>query len=261
VMQLEGMLKISMRAPKVLEMQKTVTESLAMLQLFKPAAVDYAFYELGTEDVLDLQATGRRQSRYGGANKCRILPSEDLPGFWKAVQPILPASAYVPFRANDDWTSFDVAYRRYCEGLRALHTEHRIAVLVIGLEALLSKRRREKKREMLSKRVAELLKEMGLSQPTVTQDIKAAYDVRSEFVHGEHFAKKSREKLTKLAGKPGRFAERLADYLRLCLLASVFLGRDKPELIGLIEGARGTGALSEALAEARPFCHATEFTD
>lgn len=113
---------------------------------------------------------------------------------------------------------------RYTDCLRReMGVEERMASAVTCLEGLFM--RDDETAELtfrLAQRVAIMLRSLGLGAKQVFDDVKAAYKIRSKFVHGAFIKDKHRKENFELAG-------RIVNYARISLIVSFQLGLTGPE--------------------------------
>jgi hypothetical protein len=239
-----SILNIEILCDRVYEMQKKVEQALAILRLFRVGSVKYLSYQMYTESITDVMASGQLRSgdMVAASHEKYLLKLEDdlkLKNFWLEVCELIPKSFYDVTVTDIDHTT--IAYNRYTDAL--LHNgalERRITNAIMGLEALFFKADGEAQElsYRLRLRMGKVLGLVGFDPHEVSKRIKDAYDIRSTFTHGGHLDNKNKLKLESKYGKPDNLFLSVLDYLRKSIIINLLIGKDKKnEFIDSIDGS------------------------
>jgi hypothetical protein len=148
--------------------------------------------------------------------------------------PRLEQSAYL--QQGRAKTEAGLAFERYVRASTGnAISEDRIASAIMGIEALLLSEPRDL-RFALAMRAARLLGAAGLDPDKVQSDVRLAYDVRSEFVHGGTLSGRQRRKVERQYGSVEQFVLTILDLARRIILACLFPTHSKAEWIEAIDG-------------------------
>ena len=131
-----------------------------------------------------------------------------------------------------------IAYERYSDSLEAGILEKRISSAVMGLEALYlgeDPKERGELRYKLGMRVGKLLSLVGYSPSEAKQKTRAAYDIRSTYVHGGILKGENRREYERKYGDLNEFSTTIMDYLRASIVALLLRKTSKTSLIERLE--------------------------
>jgi hypothetical protein len=147
-------------------------------------------------------------------------------------------------------TEAGIAFERYVRASTGnAISEDRMALAVMGMEALLLSEPRDL-RFALAMRAARLLGAAGIDPDKVRSDVRLAYDVRSEFVHGGTLSGGRRRKIERQYGSVEQFVLTTLDLARRIILACLFPACSKEGWIGAIDetmiGSRKATSLAAA---------------
>ena len=132
-------------------------------------------------------------------------------------------------------TAVGIAFERYVRASTGnTIAEDRIALAVMGMEALLLSEPRDL-RFALAMRAARLLGAAGIDPDKVQSDVRLAYDVRSEFVHGGTLSGGRRRKIERQYGSVEQFVFTTLDLARRIILACLFPSCSKESWIEAID--------------------------
>lgn len=222
------------------ELQTQIEHVVTALRLFKVGSVKWQGYNLRTESVLDTMGSHRMTTgSQGFALETCLLNEGDadkLIEFWQSIRNRIPAS-FFSFGAGiaDHLT---LAYNRYTDALLQNGIqERRIANAISGLESLFLKGGGEVQElsYRLGLRVSKLLALTGRDPSEIRRNLLDAYHVRSLFAHGSQLAYKEKKRLESRHGDVHNLLMRVLDYLRICLVISIYLNVEKDEFVDLID--------------------------
>ena len=221
------------------EIQMKVEQAIAILRLYKVGSVKYISYDMHSESIIDIMASGTLTA--GGSDAAlekSLITAEDihkLKKFWQTMIKALPQSFFEIGETRVDHLL--IAYNRYCDAL--LHNgvlERRIANAVMGLESLLLKG--AENQELIYRlgiRTAKIFSLLGYDPYKVREVVKDGYTIRSSFVHGSHLSYKAKRKLISKYGDTRSFLLLLLDYLRVSIILMIFMKKEKEELLDFID--------------------------
>jgi hypothetical protein len=162
------------------------------------------------------------------------LPHRRIQAIFDEALPRLEQAAYL--QQGRAKTEAGIAFERYVRASTGdTIAEDRIALAVMGMEALLLSESRDL-RFALAMRAARLLCAAGLNPDKVQSDVRLAYDVRSEFVHGGTLSGKQRRKVERQYGSVEQIVLMTLDLTRRIILACLFPTCGKVGWIGAIDG-------------------------
>ncbi len=167
------------------EMQHELRRTLAALRLYKIGEVTYSEYSITSDSVLDLGGTHRHLDTTHTAERYGVSEEEEdsFNSFLERVLPSIPSDWIdVPYRPSNEVA---VAYRRYCDASIRDVPHKRIALAVMGLEALFLNKGADLDRK-LGQRLARLMMYTGMRPNITYQNVTKAYSIRSDYVHGSH---------------------------------------------------------------------------
>lgn len=166
--------------------------------------------------------------------------------FWEAIYSILPSNFYDNITQPD---FLSIAYSRYSESLMAGGgIDRKLASAVMGLESLLSVNESEI-RYKLQKRTAKLFWALGFKALDVNDLINETYNIRSKYVHGEHFSSsKMQTVISKISGVEDQndLLKNTQNLLRICIVFFILRSGElkplkikdlKDELVSLLDKA------------------------
>jgi len=221
------------------EIQTKVERSIAVLRLFKVGSVKWIRYRMYSDSITDIMARGTLTS--GGAEEALetyLITEEDvskLKKFWQTISNVIPPSFFELGITKIDFLT--IAYNRYSDSLSKNGIlERRVANAVMGLEALFLKD--DEIQELayrLSFRVSKLLSLLGYDPHEVKEAVSDAYKVRNRFVHGGHLSHKEKKKIESKYKDVRNFLLQLLEYLRISIIVMMLSGREKDEIMDLIE--------------------------
>jgi len=221
------------------EIQRKVEQSIAILRLFKVGSVTYIRYRMYSDSMTDIMARGTLTS--GGTERARetyLVTEEDvskLKKFWQTISNVIPPSFFESGITKTDFVT--IAYNRYSDSLSQNGIlERRIANAVMGLEALFLKD--DEVQELvyrLSFRVSKLLSLLGYDPHEVKEAVSDAYKVRNRFVHGGHLSHREKKRIESKYKDVRNFLLQLLEYLRISIIVMMLSGREKDEIMDLIE--------------------------
>jgi Apea-like HEPN len=140
----------------------------------------------------------------------------------------------IPMAQDDFW---GIAYSRYSDALFHIgRPEGKIALAVMGLEAIFLGDEKDELKYRLSLRIAKMFIKIGSNADDLRKRIRAGYDIRSIFVHGGHLTTNQRGKYEKQTNlKIQELATSLMNDLRRSLLCMLLTNLEKKKMIDLIE--------------------------
>ena len=221
------------------EIQIRVEQAITILRLFKVGSVKYTAYHMRSESITDVTASATLGA--GGTlaalekSQIRKEDIQKLKKFWQTMTKSLPLSFYELGETRIDYIT--IAYKRYCDALLQNGVlERRIANAVMGLESLFLKGGETQELiYRLSIRIAKIFSLLGHDSYKVRDVVEDAYKVRNLFVHGDHLSYKQKRKLNAKYGDIRSFLLFLLDYLRISIIAAIFMKKEKEELLDLID--------------------------
>jgi len=223
------------------EITERVEQAVTILRLFKVMSAKYISYDLYSESITDIGASGRLTKLWPEKaleiSKITNKEAQKLEEFWKRMIVVLPANLYSHKETQVNHIS--IAYRRYCDALLLNGTiERRIANSIMGLESLFLKRcERQELKYRLSIRVAKILSLLKVKdKPSkIRQAVRNGYNIRSLFVHGSLSSNKKSDIIYR------ELLLSIMKYLRVSILTMIltktFTDKKKEELINLIDDA------------------------
>ncbi len=219
------------------EIQLNVRRAVAILRLFKVGSVIDISYQMNSESITDIMATARiTNSGMRHALEKSVIKDEDvekLIAFWQTIDGILPGNF-----CSFEMTPLDhkvIAYIRYCDALLQNGAiERRFANAVMALEALFLDREPGELSYRLRMNVAKTVSLLGYDGDKARNAVKDAYGIRSTFVHGGHLSESSKQKLIKEHGDIQQFLLLILDYVRISILAMMFLDGTKKSFLALV---------------------------
>jgi len=248
------------------EIQTRVEQAIVILRLFKVGSIKWESYQMFSDSLTDLMASGRLGSgRTGASLETYLLTEADVSRFkkfWLTMTNVLPKNLFTPGTSAVDHVS--IAYNHYSAALLENgNLEKRIANSVMGLEALLLKPGEVQELiYRLSLRLTRLLGLLGVNPYEVKKTILDAYKVRNIFAHGGRLTYRENRKLESRYAGVRNLLLAVLDYLRILLIVTILQNREKEEFIDLIEdslvdhkrGEQLTSVISSGkeLLEARP---------
>jgi len=234
-----AILRIEFLGTRVNEVQKKVGEAITILRLFRVGGVKFESYQLFSDSMTDLMASGGLFSgETTTANETYLIAQEDaksLKKFWENVHPLVEKSLPWPGVTKEDHMT--IAYKRYSDALLQNGLmERQITNTMMGLEGLLLKG--DEKQELtyrLGIRVAKILGNLTHDPLEVKKIISDAYNVRSLFAHGGQLDYNARVKLENKYKSVKNLLLYVLDYLRICLIVYLTLHIEKDAFIDIID--------------------------
>lgn len=216
-----------------------IFDAIAILRLFRVGGVEFIKWDTHIDSVPPSTHTSAKRIYIlkSGSYLVRNKDVETLKTFWANMKRVkLPESAHHFPRKEPDELS--IAYDRYCDSLDVGIIEKRISSAVMGLEALYlgeDPQDRGELRYKLGMRVGKLLSLIGYSPSEAKQKTRAAYDIRSTYVHGGILKGKNRQEYEKKYGDLNEFCKTIIDYLRASTVARLLRKTSKTSLIDKID--------------------------
>jgi len=240
------------------ELQRRVEQSIAILRLFKVGSVKYTTYHMYSDSITDGAHGTIIAGRTESALETCLVTEEDvqkLKNFWQTMSEIMPSTFFDLETTKTDYLT--IAYNRYCDALflNAI-LERRIANAVMGLEALFLKSGElQELPYRLSFRVCKSLCLLGHDPYEIKKIVGDAYKIRNLFAHGGHLSYEQKKRIESRYKDVRNFLLPLLEYLRLSIIVMMCSGREKGELIDLIDDSfvdkKREAALSQILSRAR----------
>ncbi|NJD77929.1 MAG: hypothetical protein FIB08_12685 [Candidatus Methanoperedens sp.] len=232
------------------EIDTRIEQAIVIFRLFKVGGVKCTTYQLYSDSITDLMATGTVTSHDTSAvhDTLFITPEDELKlkSFWSKVNDSIPESFYHTSITKADYTT--IAYNRYSDALLQNGIfERRIANAIMGLEALYFKPLGEMQElaYRLRIRVSKLLSILGYNPYEVKERINEAYGVRSTFLHGGQLDSTKKNKLE--SKYKGTLLLSVLDYLRISIIVNILILKEKEEFIDLIDDSLLDGKKEELL--------------
>ncbi len=230
-------LEFSVRAVEQTESQKQLSLLVDLFRLFKLGGVCSGVVSTTTPSIL-------RHTGVFWGNLTRQHPPFTYPlteadiqpfdAFCAAIGPELKELKSTPATAEARERLLSTAFSRYKDALGAVASfEERLTRAVTCLEALFLKgEERSELTHKLSQRVSYLMKFYGFRSLEVYQNIQAAYDMRSSYVHGSEVSAEDKNRYQHLPRK-------ILEVSRLSLLVFLQLKKSvtKDSFIGKIDNA------------------------
>lgn len=218
--------------------QDCVEKYIAILRLCYVASVHYTSYSLSSETIIKFISGTIGKTRMSNSSIKYYVKSVDeqkLSNHFKVLNNRMPDSFFKYDAKPGDFLS--IAYQRYCESLFGMGIiERKIADAVMGLESLYLKV--SEKSELtyrLRMRMAKIFNFFGLSSSMVSI-INDAYNIRSQYVHGSQLNDKDKTKYSsKYENDINNLLSLVLDYLRISLICFILIGKQKDELIDIID--------------------------
>ena len=230
-----------MSPPNLVGMKDTleVYIAISILSLFRVGGVEFIEYDTHVDSMFPSTGISMKKIHFLKSGDC-LVKNEDvepLKLFWsKMKRATLPSSVYVGKQKKPDELS--IAYDRYSDSLERGIIEKRISSAVMGLEALYlgeNPQDRGELRYKLGMRVGKLLSLVGYSPIEAKQKTRAAYDIRSTYVHGGILKGENRQEYEKKYGDLNEFCKTIIDYLRASIVARLLRKTSKASLIQKID--------------------------
>lgn len=222
------------------ETQTKIEQAVAILRLFKVGSVKHLSYQMFSDSITDIMASGTLISgSTGAAYEKYLLTPEDaarLGRFWETAIKSIPQAFFDSALKGTDPVT--IAYKRYCDALlNDGIIERRITNSVMGLEALIAKPTGEMQelRYRISTRASKVLGLFGYNQYEVRDTVKDAYRIRSIFAHGGQLTSEQKRRLESRYKDMKRILLTLLEYLRVTLLIMMLVAKRKNEFIDLID--------------------------
>jgi len=212
---------------------------ISILSLFRVGGVEFITYNTHTDSIFPSTGISTKKIHLLKSGDC-LIKNEDvktLKTFWANMREVeLPSSAYPSNQKEPDELS--IAYDRYSDSLERGIIEKRISSAVMGLEALYlgeDPQDRGELRYKLGMRVGKLLSLVGYSPSEAKQKTRAAYDIRSTYVHGGILKGRNRREFERKYGDLNEFSTTIMDYLRASIVARLLRKISKTSLIEKID--------------------------
>lgn len=232
----------SLKSKDFNDVQKYTLKLVLLLRLFGVGSVESIRSKQRNESMLSFYGTQfgniERFENYkypiGSSN------SDTLQDFISKIGELLP-----PFLIDGTGTvdHFVIAIQRYADALlKSQIPEGRISFGVMALEALyLGADERQELKDRLSQRAAKVLSNFGFKPLVVYEEIRRAYDIRSNFVHGSPINNEHGD-LTGLASQ-------ILEYVRASIVISLQMKvkYDKEKFLGNIDKSLLDSSISEGL--------------
>lgn len=187
-------------------------------------AAETSDYEFEDSSIFHKSSTGREvQSTSISFYYC--LTVKKLEVLQKAY-PILRKSMIDAGFVDGKLNASQVAFERYRDGLKYTSTQKQVSSAVMGLEAIFTEKGPEVSYS-LRMRIATLCRVLGKVDPRKV--IKHAYDIRSDYAHGNTNTEKLEEKSLTIIPERGKFSGAVLDILRLSLLCVLCSEFDQPK--------------------------------
>lgn len=217
---------------KPYEIQYEIQKIVTVLRLFRASSTDYNSYRMDSEAILlgrKADGTIVNHKQINILEKLKITEENagDLVSFYRGIKNIIPKVIYnQPDFQEKTMIHLAIAYHHYSEALLSnVRIEEKFTNAVIGLESILLAENQEISFRFWV-RGAKILGLLNYSPLQVKKILKAAYDIRSTFVHGDEL--ELDKKLRKINdNKPEKFLIELLDYLRVLIVLMIFLSKNK----------------------------------
>jgi len=168
---------------------------------------------------------------------------EKLKAFFGYMQQHMPDLSGTNRKIDHLAASFD-RYNDACIESRIF--ERNVMYAVMGLEALYLNDKAELSNK-LRMRCSKALSFCGVDPIEVYETLGAGYEIRSTFAHGNHVSKKDQKKYTTKFGNPEKITNRLCNYLRLSICATIILNLKKDSFINSLDYAMLTDSHAQQL--------------
>lgn len=227
-----AVLEVEYRAVDGSGWQPHLERAVAVLRLFGCGGVSWARVEAGTDALLEIHNVfvivepggGVRTYAIGAADAAR------LPRFWHTLADALPVHFY--WKQPDEPDGIHAALNNYqavAAGFGIVHDK--IAEAIRSLESLLlNDGAKGRVSATLQQRSVALLGACGYPAGEVATTMQLAYEVRSRHVHGGRLSRVKEEEIERAGGILKLF-DRVLEYNRAALVATIVSRLDKPALI------------------------------
>lgn len=228
---------VSMEAEYGQYVQHVVLKLLTALRLFGVGSVCYSRYNINTEWVAQILSGGVFFNRYGTfniSNRYEIKGSDAriLEQFCTTIFSKLSDNGDV----GDRLSYKNFAFERYTDSLTKFNIpERRIAETVMGLESLYINNGNGELRFRVSTLASRVIGLLEYDDALYANKLlRYAYDIRSQFVHGNLMNKEERAKLIKQYESEDKFLSKLLDYLRLSIIVYLLTVTNKDTFLELL---------------------------
>jgi hypothetical protein len=226
-----------------------ISETIALLRLFKVGSVIYLSYHIRSDSFLDPlepipPGYAGAVTEFGEYPKAALqrytVDSRDISAlktFWQTMQPLIVN--YMGLFTEGKDNHITIAYKRYCDSLLEDGVpERRIANAIMGLEALFMKPNETQELVYrLSNRTAKMLKSFDYKPVEAKHIIGDAYKIRNQFAHGGYMSDKQLKKLKKVHKDTTNLLLSTLDYLRVSIVAYMTVKIKKELFIDLIDAS------------------------
>lgn len=215
-----------------------ISHSIDILKLFGFGAIRMKA-NMATSDSLLPRIY--RQTQLGSLHPAVTVPpfyldiakEEKLKAFFPFMQQHMPDLSGINRQINNLSVSFD----RYIDAcIESRIFERTVMYAVMGLEALYLNENLELSYK-LRMRCSKALSFCGLDPLEVQETISAGYNIRSTFAHGDHVSTKDLKKYNEKFGNSQNITNRLCNFLRISLCATIILDLKKDSLIKSLDNA------------------------
>jgi len=237
-------LEIQIAARVPLDLQREAARTLVLLRLYRVGAIEFGKQNFSSQ-TLTHQFWGGTSSSIGliSHHPDRFTLKEADAGllarYWTAMCQLLP-KALRPYEDQPEESFLKIAYDRYCDSLfHKGQTQGAIAFAVMALEALLlGKEEKIDLKYRLAIRAGKILSKTGYAGPKTSDLVRAAYDIRSVYVHGGQLSKKDEEKFKKRLGLDlDACRTRVLNYVRVTILICIFSKLGKDEMLKILDAS------------------------
>ncbi|MDZ8050789.1 MAG: hypothetical protein RMX68_020640 [Aulosira sp. ZfuVER01] len=214
------------------KLQLEIEKIIAILRLFKVCSARYISYKLDSEAILWQRRIGGTITSLKYLNvvpykKIKITEQDvaNLIYFYRKIVNYIPECLYESNIENKGMVHLAIAYRHYCEAILNNTTlEEKITNAVIGLEALILSENQEIAFRFCI-RGAKILSLFNYSAIEVKKKLKAAYNIRSTFVHGDDIELEKEVRKLDQNYQSQDFLIEILDYLRVLIIIIIFLSK------------------------------------
>lgn len=220
------------------DIRRKVEQVLAVLRLFKGAAVQCHSYHTEFDSIADHNSFGYFHSspvfKPVGRGAISSGDVEKLKKFWMKIAKVMPSSFYQGQDSEID--CMFIAYNRYYTALLQEGIfERKVLNALMGLEGLYL--RSEESHDLyfrLCLRLAKVADGLGFDPYLAKAIIEDAYYIKKCFAHGELLLNREKRKLL-AKYKKENFFETLIGYLRVSLVLMMVTFREKDSFLNLVD--------------------------
>jgi len=158
-----------------------ITKTLLALRLLKPNPVFLSFFYNLSKDSKSIENV----AFYETLPKHRLLPPSFFNIYDKEVlKDILDKLLSVDFKES---TSIRIACDRFSKSYHDINPEDKLIDFCIGFEALFIRSRKGNKGRRIGERCSKLIENNKTKQKTIYNELKKAYGIRNDILHGSPF--------------------------------------------------------------------------